>query len=40
MFFLNRKFLSGCLCTLKSNKPKNLKKTLRNLKKNLKNLKT
>ena len=24
MFFLDRKFLSGCLCTLKSKKPKNL----------------
>jgi len=28
MFFLDRKFLSGCLCTLKSKKPK---KTFKNL---------
>jgi len=36
MFFLDGKFLSGCLCTLKSKKPK---KTFKNLKKP-KNLKT
>jgi len=36
MYFLDGKFLSGCLCTLKSKKPLKTLKTF----KNLKNLKT